>query len=59
MLPVGPPGYGDSPYSAQSAFAGNPLLVSLEGLADEGSSTGARLAPAAPLAKDRVDYPCR
>ncbi len=29
MLPVGPPGYGESPYSAQSAFAGNPDLVDL------------------------------
>ena len=27
MLPVGPTGYGNSPYSAQSAFAGNPALV--------------------------------
>ena len=28
MLPVGPTGYGNSPYSAQSAFAGNPALIS-------------------------------
>ena len=26
MLPVGPVGYGDSPYSSTSAFAGNPLF---------------------------------
>lgn len=32
MLPVGPAGFGDSPYSALSAFAGNPLLISLDGL---------------------------
>jgi 4-alpha-glucanotransferase len=32
MLPVGPPGYGDSPYSALSAFAGSPLLVDLDAL---------------------------
>jgi 4-alpha-glucanotransferase len=32
MLPVGPAGYGDSPYSAMSAFAGNPLLVDLDAL---------------------------
>jgi 4-alpha-glucanotransferase len=32
MLPVGPAGYGDSPYSAVSAFAGNPLLVDLDAL---------------------------
>jgi 4-alpha-glucanotransferase len=30
MLPIGPSGYGDSPYSAQSAFAGNPLLIDLD-----------------------------
>jgi 4-alpha-glucanotransferase len=36
MLPVGPAGYGGSPYSAQSAFAGNPMLVSLDRLADDG-----------------------
>jgi 4-alpha-glucanotransferase len=34
-LPVGPTGYGNSPYSAQSAFAGNPSLVSLDNLIDE------------------------
>ena len=28
MLPVGPTGYGDSPYAARSAFAGNELLIS-------------------------------
>jgi len=27
MLPVGPLGYGNSPYSAHSSFAGNPLLI--------------------------------
>jgi 4-alpha-glucanotransferase len=31
-LPLNPPGYGDSPYQAKSAFAGNPLLVALEPL---------------------------
>jgi 4-alpha-glucanotransferase len=36
MLPVGPPGEGHSPYSAASAFAGHPALVSLQRLADEG-----------------------
>jgi 4-alpha-glucanotransferase len=28
VLPLGPPGYGDSPYNAQSSFAGNELLIS-------------------------------
>ena len=36
VLPLGPLGYGNSPYSSTSAFAGNPLLISLERLADNG-----------------------
>lgn len=36
VLPLGPVGYGNSPYSSTSAFAGNPFLVSLERLADRG-----------------------
>jgi len=36
VLPLGPLGYGNSPYSSTSAFAGNPLLISLERLADFG-----------------------
>jgi len=36
VLPLNPTGYGDSPYQCFSAFAGNPLLVSLERLRDQG-----------------------
>ena len=36
VLPLNPTGYGDSPYGALSAFAGNPQFVSLEVLADWG-----------------------
>jgi 4-alpha-glucanotransferase len=36
VLPLGPPASGNSPYSSTSAFAGNPLLISLERLADHG-----------------------
>lgn len=36
MLPIGPIGPGNSPYSALSAFAGNPLLISLDRLVDDG-----------------------
>lgn len=36
VLPLNPVGYGNSPYSSTSAFAGNPLLISLERLADHG-----------------------
>ena len=46
MLPLGPTGYGDSPYQCFSAFAGNPLLVSLDRLRDEGLLTDAELASA-------------
>jgi 4-alpha-glucanotransferase len=46
VLPLGPTGYGDSPYQALSGRAGNPLLVSLEGLRDEGWLDDADLAGA-------------
>ena len=35
VLPVGPTGYGESPYQSPSAFAGNPLFLSLEKLREE------------------------
>jgi 4-alpha-glucanotransferase len=44
VLPLGPTGYGNSPYAASSAFAGNPSLISLEFLADWGWIAGSRLA---------------
>ena len=30
ILPVGPTGFGDSPYQSFSAFAGNPLLIDID-----------------------------
>jgi len=36
VLPISPAGTGNSPYSATSAFAGNPLLISTERLAERG-----------------------
>ncbi len=36
VLPLGPTGYGDSPYASYSAFAGNTLLISPEHLVEEG-----------------------
>jgi len=44
VLPLGPLGYGNSPYSSTSAFAGNPLLVSLDRLADKGWLDRSQLA---------------
>ena len=40
VLPLGPTGYGDSPYQCFSAFAGNTLLVSLESLIEDGLPDG-------------------
>jgi len=36
MLPIGPTGYGDSPYTSFSAFAGNPYLINLQDLCKKG-----------------------
>ncbi len=36
VMPLGPTGYGDSPYACLSAFAGNPLLISPQRLVEEG-----------------------
>jgi 4-alpha-glucanotransferase len=36
VLPLGPPGYGDSPYAARSSFAGNELLISPDLLVADG-----------------------
>lgn len=36
VLPLGPTGYGDSPYQSFSSFAGNPYIISLESLLEDG-----------------------
>ena len=56
MLPLGPVGYGNSPYAARSAMAGNPLLISLEVLAKEGYLSADDLAPGHELPAGYVDY---
>jgi 4-alpha-glucanotransferase len=55
MLPVAPCGNGNSPYSAQSAFAGSSLLIALEALVDRGWLTAHELR-AEGLSSERVDY---
>jgi len=45
VLPLGPLGYGNSPYSSISAFAGNPLVISLERLSDHGWIDRSRVSP--------------
>jgi len=39
ILPLGPTGYGDSPYQSFSTFAGNPYFIDLEALIEEGLLT--------------------
>src|SRR5262245_49678765 len=41
VLPLSPTGYGNSPYQSFSAFAGNPLLISLDALIEDGLLTPA------------------
>lgn len=41
ILPLGPTGYGDSPYQSFSAFAGNPYFIDLEQLIEQGLLTDA------------------
>ena len=55
VLPLGPTGYGNSPYAGTSAFAGNPALISLETLHDWGWIGADRIA-ALPASSGPVDF---
>lgn len=52
MLPLSPPGSGDSPYMSVSVFAGNPLLVSPEQLHQQGLLTKDELVGAQAACSD-------
>jgi 4-alpha-glucanotransferase len=56
VLPVNPTGYGDSPYQCFSAFAGNPMLLSLDRLADQGLLQASDLARVPAFPDSSVDY---
>jgi len=56
ILPLGPTGYGDSPYQTFSAFAGNPLLVSPQTLVEDGLLPTAALGDTPAFPDDHVDY---
>ncbi|MDQ8193822.1 4-alpha-glucanotransferase [Coraliomargarita sp. SDUM461004] len=56
ICPLGPTGFGDSPYQCFSAFAGNPYFIDLEPLRDEGLVTDDEYAQLAKLPRDHVDY---
>jgi 4-alpha-glucanotransferase len=55
ILPLGPTGFGNSPYQAYSAFAGNPVLVSPLGLRDDGLVDEGDFAGSFPSGP-KVDY---
>lgn len=56
VLPLGPTGYGNSPYQCFSAFAGNTLLVSPELLVERGLLAPEDLKDAPGLPEGRVEY---
>jgi 4-alpha-glucanotransferase len=56
VLPLGPTGYGDSPYQLFSAFAGNPLLISFDQLAEEGLLSSEELAHTPEFPPNQVDF---
>jgi len=56
ILPLGPTGYGDSPYQCFSAFAGNPYLISPENLVGDGLLTSEDLNEMKDLPASKVDF---
>jgi 4-alpha-glucanotransferase len=56
VLPLGPTGYGDSPYQCFSAIAGNPYLISLESLQNEGLLSKDDLLYVPDFPEEHVDY---
>jgi 4-alpha-glucanotransferase len=56
ILPLGPTGYGDSPYQCFSAFAGNPYLISSTLLLDENLLSPQDLMDRPEFSSDHIDY---
>lgn len=57
VLPIGPTGYGDSPYASFSTFAGNPLLIDLDDLVARNWATAEMIKPADYIKNEGpVDY---
>lgn len=56
VLPMGHTGYGDSPYQCFSIFAGNPILIDLDLIKDNGLLKAEDLTPEITFMDDRVDY---
>ena len=56
FLPLGPTGYGDSPYQLLSSFAGNEMLIDLDDLVADGLLRRGELSPLPDLPATWVDY---
>jgi len=56
VFPLGPTGYGDSPYQCFSAFAGNPLLISPDKLIDDGLLSQDECLPIPEHNPIQIDY---
>jgi 4-alpha-glucanotransferase len=56
VLPLGPTGYGDSPYQCFSAFAGNPLLIALGDLVENGLLLHEEIEDSPAFPDDHVDF---
>jgi 4-alpha-glucanotransferase len=56
VLPIGPTGYGDSPYASFSSLAGNPLLINLKTLLEMGDLDELDLAHVPDFPVDTIDY---
>jgi 4-alpha-glucanotransferase len=56
VLPLGPTGYGNSPYASYSALAGNPLLISLERLQEQELLESSDLENLPDFSMDRVEF---
>jgi 4-alpha-glucanotransferase len=56
IMPLGPTGYGDSPYASLSALAGNPMLISLDRLVDAGIVRDGVLERPPAFPAERIDF---
>ena len=56
ILPLGPTGFGDSPYQSFSSFAGNPYFISLDGLVSDGELTQGDLVDGLHTDERNIDY---
>ena len=56
ILPLGPTGYGDSPYLCFSAFAGNPYVISIEKLLESGLLTSHDMNVSEPFSHNAIDF---